>query len=66
MTLGAAAVARPLTIVDAGLLHFPLLVMLGALVLVILLATAKNSLGKVAGGVLVTAYPIFILALLLL
>lgn len=64
MTLGAAAVARPLSIVDASLLHFPLLVMLGALVLVILLATAQGSLGKVAGGVLVAAYPIFIIVLL--
>ena len=64
MTLGAAAIARPLTIVNAGLLHFPLLVMLGALVFVILLATAQGSLGKVAGGVLVAAYPIFIIVLL--
>ena len=64
MTLGSAAVARPLTIVDAGLLHFPLLVMLSALVFVILLAT-EGSLGKVAGGVLVIAYPIFIIVLLM-
>ena len=64
MTLGAAAVARPLTIVDAGLLHFPLLVMLSALAFVILLAT-EGSLGKVAGGVLVAAYPIFIIVLLM-
>lgn len=64
MTLGAAAIARPLTIVDASLLHFPLLVMLGALVFVILLASAKSSLGKVAGGVLLAAYPIFIIVLL--
>ena len=64
MTLGSAAIARPLTIVDASLLHFPLLVMLGALVFVILLATAQGSLGKVAGGVLVAAYPIFIIVLL--
>ena len=64
MTLGAAAVARPLSIVDASLLHFPLLVMLGALVLVILLATAQGSLSKVAGSVLVAAYPIFIIVLL--
>ena len=64
MTLGSAAIARPLTIVDASLLHFPLLVMLGALVFVNLLAT-EGSLGKVAGGVLVIAYPIFIIVLLM-
>ncbi len=64
MTLGAAAIARPLTILDASLLHFPLLVMLGSLTLVILLAAFNGSLGKVAGGFLVAAYPLFIIALL--
>lgn len=64
MTLGAAAIARPLTVVDASLLHFPLLVMLGALIAVILLASAKGSLSKVSGGVLLAAYPIFIIGLL--
>jgi cation:H+ antiporter len=64
MTLGAAAVARPLTILDADLLHFPLFVMLGSLTLVILLAAFKGSLGRVAGGFLVAAYPLFIIALL--
>ncbi len=65
MTLGAAAVARPLTLIDAGSLHFPLLVMLGALIAVILLAAAKNSLNKAAGVILVAAYPVFVVALLL-
>ncbi|KAB1987236.1 hypothetical protein, partial [Haemophilus parainfluenzae] len=44
MTLGAAAVARPLQIVDAGVLHVPLLVMLASLGLVLGLASFKGSL----------------------
>lgn len=64
MTLGAAAIARPLTIVDANLLHFPLLVMLGSLALVILLASFKGSLSRVAGGFLIAAYLLFIIVLI--
>lgn len=65
MTLGAAAIVRPLSIVDASLLHFPLLVMMGALVFVIALALTTGSLGKLAGALLVAAYPVFIVALLI-
>lgn len=64
MTLGAAAVARPLTISDATLLHFPLLVMLGSLILVILLTTFTKTLNKRAGGLLIVAYPLFVIVLL--
>ncbi|MBE9156456.1 sodium:calcium antiporter [Nodosilinea sp. LEGE 06152] len=64
MTLGAAAIARPLTIVDASLLHFPLLVMLASLGLVIVLASFKGYLAKTAGATLLAAYPLFIIALL--
>jgi Ca2+/Na+ antiporter len=63
MTLGAAAIVRPLKIVDASLLHFPLLVMLGSLTLAIVLASFKGFLGKVAGGILVAAYPLFIVSI---
>ncbi len=65
MTLGAAALIRPLLIVDATLLHQPALLMLAALVLVILLATPGNELSKLAGGVLLIAYPLSVLLMLM-
>lgn len=65
MTLGAAAIARPLTIVDASLLHLPLLVMMGALGLVIAFALTTGELGKFAGAILLAAYPIFLIAVLI-
>lgn len=64
MTLGAAAIARPLKIVDASLLHFPLIVMLGSLALVIVLASFKGYLHKTASIILLSAYPLFLIALL--
>lgn len=64
MTLGVAAIARPLTILDANFLHLPLLMMLASLVLVIALAAPKGSLGKVAGGFLLGAYPLAVLVML--
>jgi len=64
MTLGAAALVRPLKIVDANSLHVPLLAMLASLVLVILLAVPKGYLGKVAAGVLLMSYPVFVLIML--
>lgn len=66
MTLGAAAIARPLKIVDAGLLHFPLIVMLGSLALVIGLAAFSGSLGRTAGIILLAAYPLFLIGLWIL
>ncbi len=66
MTLGAAAIARPLKILDADLLHFPLLVMLASLVLVIVMASFNGSIGRVQGGFLIAAYPVFILTLLII
>ncbi len=65
MTLGAAAIARPLKILDASLLHFPLMAMLGSLVLVILLASFRGHLNKTAGLILLVAYPLFLIALLI-
>ena len=63
MTLGAAAIARPLKILDASLLHFPLIVMLGSLAFVVVVASFKGYLGKTAGGILLAAYPLFLIAL---
>ncbi len=65
MTLGAAALAHPLKIVDANHLHVPLMAMLAALVLVILLAMPKGYLGRAAGGTLLTAYPLFVVVVLI-
>lgn len=65
MTLGVAALAHPLTILDASRLHIPALAMLAALVLVILLGVPKGYLSKFAGGVLLSAYPIFLIVILL-
>lgn len=64
MTLGAAATARPLKIVDASLLHFPLITMLGSLALVIVLASFKGYLNRLAGVILLAAYSLFLIALL--
>lgn len=65
MTLGAAAIARPLQILDVTSLHTPLLLMLASLVLVLVLAIPKGSLNRLAGGLLVAAYPLVVIAMLL-
>ncbi|WP_448525610.1 sodium:calcium antiporter [Parathermosynechococcus lividus] len=64
MTLGVAAIARPLNIVDASLLHVPLIVMLGAFALVIALASCKGYLHRGASVVLLSAYPLVLMRLL--
>lgn len=66
MTLGAAAVIRPLFITDATLLHQPAIAMLLALVLVILLAAPQQHLSQVSGGILLAIYPVTLIAMLLL
>ncbi len=66
MTLGAAALIRPLVITDATLLHKPAIAMLIALVLVILLATPKKQISQGAGWFLLAAYPVFLLTIFLL
>nr|RNJ69486.1 MAG: sodium:calcium antiporter [Leptolyngbya sp. IPPAS B-1204] len=66
MTLGAAALIRPLSLTDASLLHKPAIAMLLALVLVIVLATPKQQIGQAAGWILVVAYPVFLLMTFLL
>ena len=66
MTLGAAALVRPLKIVDATQLHLPLLLMLGSLGLLVGLALPNGVLNKRAGGILIAAYPLVVLVMLLL
>jgi len=63
MTLGVAAIARPLKVLDTNLLHIPLIVMLASLILVILLAIPRGSLGRVGGGILLLLYPLFVVTI---
>jgi cation:H+ antiporter len=60
MTLGAGALARPLVISDPSALHGPLVAMLASLALVLVLAFPRRQLRRVAGIVLVSAYPVFV------
>ena len=60
MTLGAGALARPLTVLAADQLHLPLLAMLGALLFVLALALPTGRLTRPAGALLLAAYPAFI------
>jgi cation:H+ antiporter len=60
MTLGAGALVHPLIIGNAKLLHGPLLIMLGALLMPILLALPSGSLRRPSGIVLLFAYVAFI------
>jgi cation:H+ antiporter len=66
MTLGAAAVVRPLAVSDRGLLRPPLVAMVAALVLVLVLAAPQQRLGRRAGTALLAAYPLFVGMVLLL
>jgi cation:H+ antiporter len=66
MTLGAGALARPIHIIDASSLHVPWLAMLASLGLVVALAAPTASLDRAAGMVLLAAYPLFVIAVLML
>lgn len=59
MTIGTAALVRPLLLTRASELHIPLLFMLGSLALAILLSLKKRELGRTAGIILVTLYALF-------
>lgn len=64
MSLGAGAVARPLHIRDARLLHGPWLAMIAALLAVLLLALPRRRLSRPAGWLLLAAYPVVALGVL--
>ena len=66
MTLGAAALVRPLRIADAGPIRLPAVVMLAALALPILLAQRHRRLTRGSGVLLLAAYPVFILIALII
>ncbi len=65
MTLGAGALARPLQISDAASLHLPWVFMLGALGVVLVLAWPRRRLGRLAGSLCLTLYPVFVVAVLM-
>ena len=65
MTLGAGALARPLVLSDATILHVPLLLRTGALGIVVLLAARWNQVGRVEAGLLLALYPAFVATVLL-
>ena len=60
MSLGAAALARPLTISDASLLRGPLVVMVAALAAVIALGVPRGRLSRAGGVALLAMYPLFV------
>lgn len=66
MTLGAGALARPLTVDDPALLWGPWLAMLVALLVVIALGWRPQSIGRTSGWLLLGLYPVFVLGVLLL
>lgn len=60
MTLGVAALVRPLGIDDATVIRLPSLAMLVALASAVALAQPRERLGRSAGACLLAAYPAFI------
>jgi cation:H+ antiporter len=64
MTLGAAAIARPLTLHDTQSLHRPLVLMLIAFSIVIVLAAGTRELSRFAGVLLLLGYPVFVFLVL--
>lgn len=63
--MGAGALARPLVLSDAAILHVPLLLMIAALGGVVLLAARRGQLGRLEGGLLLALYPLFTAVVLL-
>ena len=60
MTLGAGALARPLTIANAAVLHAPWIAMLVALGLALILSWRGGALGRRSGVVLLGAYAAYL------
>lgn len=65
MTLGAAAVVRPLRVTDGELLHLPMAAMLLAMAAVPPLAARRRILDRRDRLFLVAAYPVFVALALL-
>lgn len=64
MTLGAAAVARPVVLQNANQLHIPLLVMLASLALIILISRPRKVLTRAHSVALFILYGIFVFEVL--
>ncbi|HEX5615225.1 MAG TPA: sodium:calcium antiporter [Acidimicrobiia bacterium] len=60
MTLGVAAIVRPLELVDGSVLRPALIGMLGAITVVTVLGTLGTSLGRRDGIALLALYPLFV------
>lgn len=60
MTLGAAALVRPLVLLNASQLHIPLLEMIGSLLLVLILSAPSRFLRRGHSTVLFCAYVLFL------
>jgi cation:H+ antiporter len=60
MTLGAAALVRPLRVIDASRLHGPAVVMLGSLTLVVVIGSVRHRLTRAHGVLLLALYPVFL------
>ena len=60
MSLGVAALARPLRLDDTTVLRLPLALMLGAFVLVLVLALPSGRLDRRRGLLLLACYPLFV------
>jgi len=60
MTLGAAALARPLALADTTSLHRPLAAMMTSFVVVVFLAVVRKRIDRLTGGLLLAAYPLTI------
>ncbi len=60
MTLGAAALARPLKLADPSLLRLPWIAMLGALGLVLALSRRRQELTRGHAVALLSLYPLFV------
>jgi cation:H+ antiporter len=65
MTLGVAALVRPLRVADATLLHPALLAMLASLGVVLVLARRRRVLARAEGWLLLALYPLFVVVALL-
>jgi cation:H+ antiporter len=60
MTLGVGALARPLTVEDAGLLRLPWMAMIGALLVVIAFGWRTGRIARRAGIACLALYPAFV------
>ncbi len=58
MTLGAAALARPLALTDTTSLHRPLTAMMASFAVILFLAVVRKRIDRLAGSLLLAAYPL--------